>query len=170
MRSTLIVRMRTIKKVTPFLPESSLCCYIFGRSIRSTTPRQQLSSPLNDKIKQTDHKEKMASPKFCVDSPKVQFNARKNSLLATYDYQTTKITKTAEGKLRATPCTEYLTFKTDCKVPRVGCMLVGWGGNNGSTLTASVMANKMNLEWRTKEGVQVNMIQSLSVVGFEVVC
>lgn len=31
-------------------------------------------------------------------------------------------------------------------------MLVGWGGNNGSTVTASVLANKMNISWRTKEG------------------
>lgn len=98
----------------------------------------------------------MASLKFAVDSPKVQYNAQKNSLLATYDYQTTKISHTAEGKLRATPVTESLTFRTDCKVPRVGCMLVGWGGNNGSTLTASVLANKKKLEWRTKEGVMVS--------------
>lgn len=100
----------------------------------------------------------MASFKFTVDSPKVQFNAVKNSLLATYDYQTTKVTQAADGMLRATPVTESLTFKTDCKVPRVGCMLVGWGGNNGSTLTASVMANKRKLEWRTKEGVMVSGI------------
>lgn len=31
-------------------------------------------------------------------------------------------------------------------------MLVGWGGNNGSTVTAAVIANKMNLSWMTKEG------------------
>ena len=98
----------------------------------------------------------MASFKFSVDSPKVQFNAVKKTLLATYDYQTTKITQEAGGMLKATPVTECLTFKTDCKVPRVGCMLVGWGGNNGSTLTASVMANKRKLEWRTKEGVMVS--------------
>lgn len=98
----------------------------------------------------------MASPKFQVDSPKVQYNAQMQSLLATYDYQTTKICRTAEGMLRATPVTESLTFKTDCKVPRVGVMLVGWGGNNGSTLTASVLANKKKLEWRTKEGVMVS--------------
>ena len=107
----------------------------------------------------------MASPKFSVDSPKVQFNAQKNSLLATYDYQTTKITTTADGKLTAKPFTEYLTFKTDCKVPRVGCMLVGWGGNNGSTLTASVLANKKKLEWRTKEGLQVSQFSNLGVCG-----
>lgn len=33
-------------------------------------------------------------------------------------------------------------------------MLVGWGGNNGSTLTAALESNRHKLSWRTKEGVQ----------------
>lgn len=33
-------------------------------------------------------------------------------------------------------------------------MLVGWGGNNGSTLTAALEANREKMSWRTKEGVQ----------------
>lgn len=33
-------------------------------------------------------------------------------------------------------------------------MLVGWGGNNGSTITAAFEANRQKLQWRTKEGVQ----------------
>lgn len=33
-------------------------------------------------------------------------------------------------------------------------MLVGWGGNNGSTFTAGVLANKLGLSWLTKQGVQ----------------
>lgn len=33
-------------------------------------------------------------------------------------------------------------------------MLVGWGGNNGSTLTAALEANRSKMEWRTKEGTQ----------------
>ena len=33
-------------------------------------------------------------------------------------------------------------------------LLVGWGGNNGTTVTAGVLANKRGLSWRTKEGVQ----------------
>lgn len=45
-------------------------------------------------------------------------------------------------------------FKVDRNVPRVGLMLVGWGGNNGSTLTASIIANRRNITWRTKEGLQ----------------
>jgi len=32
-------------------------------------------------------------------------------------------------------------------------MLVGWGGNNGSTITAGILANKLGLSWHTKEGV-----------------
>ncbi len=34
-------------------------------------------------------------------------------------------------------------------------MLVGWGGNNGSTITAGVLANKHNIRWNTKSGEQV---------------
>lgn len=33
-------------------------------------------------------------------------------------------------------------------------MLVGWGGNNGSTITAALLANRQDLEWRTKRGIQ----------------
>lgn len=33
-------------------------------------------------------------------------------------------------------------------------MMVGWGGNNGSTLTASILANKHGLTWETREGTQ----------------
>ena len=31
---------------------------------------------------------------------------------------------------------------------------MGWGGNNGSTLTAALEANRSKMEWRTKEGTQ----------------
>lgn len=40
------------------------------------------------------------------------------------------------------------------KVPKLGVMLVGWGGNNGSTVTAAVLANRLGLTWKTKEGLQ----------------
>lgn len=33
-------------------------------------------------------------------------------------------------------------------------MLVGWGGNNGSTFTAAVLANKEGLSWPTRKGTQ----------------
>nr|XP_005993230.1 PREDICTED: inositol-3-phosphate synthase 1 [Latimeria chalumnae] len=33
-------------------------------------------------------------------------------------------------------------------------MLVGWGGNNGTTVTAAILANKMGLSWNTKTGIK----------------
>lgn len=53
-----------------------------------------------------------------------------------------------------TPRTTEMTFRTERRVPRLGVMLVGWGGNNGTTVTAAVLANKLGLTWRTKNGVK----------------
>jgi len=39
------------------------------------------------------------------------------------------------------------------KVPKLGIMLVGWGGNNGTTFTGGLLANKLNICWNTKDGV-----------------
>jgi myo-inositol-1-phosphate synthase len=33
-------------------------------------------------------------------------------------------------------------------------MLVGLGGNNGSTFTAGIIANRKNQTWETKQGIQ----------------
>lgn len=52
------------------------------------------------------------------------------------------------------PITKKINIQTDRHVPKVGVMLVGMGGNNGSTLIASLEANRSKLSWRTKEGVQ----------------
>lgn len=52
------------------------------------------------------------------------------------------------------PKTLSMQIRTNRKVPKLGLMLVGWGGNNGSTLTAALLANKLGLSWRTKNGVQ----------------
>lgn len=49
-----------------------------------------------------------------------------------------------------------MTFRTERRVPRLGVMLVGWGGNNGTTVTAAVLANKLGLTWRTKNGEKVS--------------
>ena len=38
--------------------------------------------------------------------------------------------------MQVVPKKEVYTFKTQRKVPKTGLMLVGWGGNNGSTTTA----------------------------------
>ena len=41
-------------------------------------------------------------------------------------------------------------------------MMVGIGGNNGTTLCATILANKHNISWHTKQGLQQpNYIGSL---------
>lgn len=58
--------------------------------------------------------------------------------------------------LQVTPQTTEMTFRTERRVPRLGVMLVGWGGNNGTTVTAAVLANRLGLTWRTKTGLKVS--------------
>ncbi|KAF5282894.1 hypothetical protein FQR65_LT14171 [Abscondita terminalis] len=70
-----------------------------------------------------------------------------------YQYQTTKAEK-KDTHYMATPHTETLNIRTLRDVPKVGVMLVGWGGNNGSTFTAALLANKLQLSWNTKQGAQ----------------
>lgn len=44
-------------------------------------------------------------------------------------------------------------IETESVVPKLGLMIVGLGGNNGSTLTAGLLANKHNVHWETKKGM-----------------
>lgn len=45
------------------------------------------------------------------------------------------------------------TLTTGKSVPKLGLMIVGLGGNNGSTLTAGLLANKLGTTWETKRGI-----------------
>eukprot|EP01041_Mallomonas_annulata_P002136 gene2136-4167_t len=63
----------------------------------------------------------------------------------------TYTTSTVQGNTVYPTSKEYV-FKTNRHVPKTGVMLVGWGGNNGTTFTAGILANKHNLTWCTKEG------------------
>ncbi|XP_042297832.1 inositol-3-phosphate synthase 1, partial [Sceloporus undulatus] len=56
------------------------------------------------------------------------------------------------GVTKVKPSSTRLTFCTERHVPKLGVMLVGWGGNNGTTVTAAVLANKLGLTWMTKVG------------------
>lgn len=89
---------------------------------------------------------------FVVDSPNVTYTD--SEILSKYTYRTTSISHGADGKIRATPKETVYDFKVDRKIPKVGVMLVGWGGNNGSTVTAGILANRRKLTWETREGKQ----------------
>jgi len=70
-----------------------------------------------------------------------------------YTYNTTEITKRGDT-FEVAPKQEEYEFITDRRVPRLGVMLVGWGGNNGTTVTGGVIANREKMMWRTKRGTQ----------------
>lgn len=89
---------------------------------------------------------------FTVNSPNVTYSD--SEIKSTYTYRTTKVETGADGKFVATPSETLYDFKTERKVPKTGMMLVGWGGNNGTTVTAGIIANRRNLVWETKDGRQ----------------
>lgn len=89
-------------------------------------------------------------PLYTVNSPKVVYTD--SAIKTQYSYRTTSVTKTASGAYVANPKETVYDFKVDREVGKVGMMLVGWGGNNGSTVTAGILANRQGLVWDTREG------------------
>ena len=57
-----------------------------------------------------------------------------------------------ETETVSTPVLQEKTIVTSKKVPKLGVMLVGLGGNNGSTFTAGILANRKHMQWETKQG------------------
>lgn len=89
-----------------------------------------------------------------INSPNTQI--KDNYLYSTYTHEVTRAVKSSSSPDQYDLVSEYKKYqlRTDLRVPRVGLMLVGWGGNNGSTLTAALIANKNQLSWKTRRGVQ----------------
>lgn len=92
-----------------------------------------------------------AAPLFTVNASNVVYTA--DEIKSQYTYHTTEVARTADNKLVATPKAATYHFKVDRRVGKVGMMLVGWGGNNGSTVTAGILANRRGLTWETREGM-----------------
>lgn len=84
-----------------------------------------------------------------VEGENVSVN--QETLIAKHTYNYSKIV--SENPLVCQPCKVNYTFKTDLKTPKLGILLVGLGGNNGSTVTGGVLANKHGIQWMTKRGL-----------------
>lgn len=67
---------------------------------------------------------------FTVESPNVIYT--ENEIKSKYTYHTTSVTDSGNGKYVAKPNETVYNFKVDRKVGKIGMMLVGWGGNNGT--------------------------------------
>lgn len=87
-----------------------------------------------------------------VHGPNVHYT--ESEINSKYLYQTSEVVKGADGSISVHPKETTLKFKTIRKPAKTGVMLVGWGGNNGSTLTAGILANKRQYSWRTRRGMQ----------------
>lgn len=107
-----------------------------GYSAQESTPLPAQPAPVKDL--------------FTVNSPNVTYTD--DHINTKYVYRTTAVTKAENGKFVASPKETTYDFKVDRKVPKTGVMLVGWGGNNGSTVTAGIIANRRGLVWDTREG------------------
>ena len=83
-----------------------------------------------------------------VASPNVRYAV--DAIEATYEYNTTAVREGPDGELEVAPEKHTYEFKTSTKVPKLGVMLVGWGGNNGTTVTAGIIANREDISWKTK--------------------
>eukprot|EP01083_Nonionella_stella_P106247 306320_1 len=76
----------------------------------------------------------------------------KESITALYEYQRTSVSRGADGSITVKPVSHSYKFRTKRVLPKVGLMMVGLGGNNGSTVSAGILANRQQLRWRTKDG------------------
>ncbi|KAL4426816.1 hypothetical protein ABPG77_006602 [Micractinium sp. CCAP 211/92] len=94
----------------------------------------------------------MLAESFRVDSPNVQYG--EDAITSSYTYQHTSVERTDAGQWVVKPQSTEYTFKTDTRVPKLGVMLVGWGGNNGTTVTGGILANKHGITWMTKDGLK----------------
>uniref|UniRef100_A0A182JXK2 H/ACA ribonucleoprotein complex non-core subunit NAF1 n=1 Tax=Anopheles christyi TaxID=43041 RepID=A0A182JXK2_9DIPT len=104
------------------------------------------------RTKETYSRASKMSSELKVLSPNVHYTDE--HIEVDYQYQTTTVVSSGPSGYTVKPETTELNIRTGRNVPRMGLMLVGWGGNNGSTLTAALEANKHKLEWRTRQGIQ----------------
>ncbi|TVY42205.1 Inositol-3-phosphate synthase [Lachnellula subtilissima] len=100
---------------------------------------------------------------FTVNSPNVTYSD--DEINTKYAYRTTSVTENGDGNFVATPKETLYDFKVDRKIPKTGMMLVGWGGNNGTTVTAGIIANRLGLSWDTREGPRAANYYGSVVMG-----
>ncbi|KAH3667001.1 hypothetical protein WICMUC_005348 [Wickerhamomyces mucosus] len=75
-----------------------------------------------------------------------------NSLSTIYNYKNSLVEIDSNGDYNVTPTFHDYQFNVDLTPPKTGLLLVGLGGNNGSTLVSAIEANKQAISFNTKEG------------------
>ncbi|KAF6212953.1 hypothetical protein GE061_010666 [Apolygus lucorum] len=90
-------------------------------------------------------------PSVLVESPNTVYDG--DFIEANYRYTSNRVTQ-KDGIFQVKPVEENIKIRTGRKLNKLGVMLVGWGGNNGSTLTAAIEAHKHKVTWNTKRGLK----------------
>lgn len=79
-----------------------------------------------------------------------------------YNYKYVNIDDSNKLKI----CEEKIKIKIEPVSKKLGVMLVGMGGNNGSTFVASLLAYQSELEWKNRNGThQIDFLGSLYQYG-----
>lgn len=86
-----------------------------------------------------------------VNTNKAKWSA--DTLETKFTYENSLVNKNQDGTFDVTPISVDYDFKVDLKVPKTGLLLVGLGGNNGTTTVSSILANKHNISFETKEKI-----------------
>jgi len=88
-----------------------------------------------------------------VQNPNVTYDAEYINSRYIYEKNHVEVDK-SKNLVKIVPQKHEYNFRTKRRVARTGVLLVGWGGNNGSTVTAGIIANKLKMTWNRKDGVQ----------------
>eukprot|EP01115_Flamella_aegyptia_P008384 TRINITY_DN34952_c0_g5_i1.p1 TRINITY_DN34952_c0_g5~~TRINITY_DN34952_c0_g5_i1.p1 ORF type:complete len:107 (+),score=25.64 TRINITY_DN34952_c0_g5_i1:64-384(+) len=91
----------------------------------------------------------MFTENFVVEGDNVEYSDDYITSKFVYNRSETRI---ENQTVYVKPIKKEYSFRTDRKVPKLGCMLVGLGGNNGSTVVAGTIANREGISWDTKSG------------------
>ena len=92
-------------------------------------------------------------PQESIEVRSTNVNYSPEYITSNYEYHTSSAEVCADGVVRIEPQTTHYQFRTKRTVPKLGVMMVGWGGNNGSTVTAGILANRLGITWHDKEGI-----------------
>eukprot|EP00906_Rhabdomonas_costata_P037843 RCo053394 len=87
-----------------------------------------------------------------VNSERVRYEPE--HIFSSMVYNRNEVEVKPSGEAVVTPSEVRFQFRTKRTIPKVGLMMVGWGGNNGSTVTSAIIANREGIAWRTRTGVQ----------------
>lgn len=86
-----------------------------------------------------------------VDSPNVSYC--KEYIESVLDYSV-NYTEKQDDKFMIKPIMTKISIRTKIKVPKTGLMMVGIGGNIGTTLTAGIFANKNGFTWEKGSSIK----------------